>query len=293
MRTTSEIKGGPASRSRRAGQWLRRAFGIFLRIDGTQRAGAFAHFAFFSLFPTIILMVTAASLVLDRERATREVIAFIEDYVPLGADKEGYILSTIEGVAAARGHASVVAVILLCWGAMRFLATMVRATNRAWGPEIHSWWRLHLKSLALLLIIVILVPPGVLATVWLKEVATFGSGHGGVVELLRSFLGALLPLVLLFTWLTLFYRFAPRKRKRLAEVWAAALFSTALLAGAVLLFKFYLANFATLNAVYGALGGVIALLMWIYLSGVIFIFGACLCAARAGADPAPRGVARA
>ena len=100
MRTTSEIKGGPASRSRRAGQWLRRAFGIFLRIDGTQRAGAFAHFAFFSLFPTIILMVTAASLVLDRERATREVIAFIEDYVPLGADREGYILSTIEGVAA-------------------------------------------------------------------------------------------------------------------------------------------------------------------------------------------------
>jgi YihY family inner membrane protein len=293
MVSARDVEGGPASRARRAGQWLRRAFGIFLRIDGTQRAGAFAHFAFFSLFPAIILMVATASLVVDRERATSEVIAFIENYVPLGADKEGYVFRTIEGVTDARGHASAVAVILLCWGAMRFLATMVRATNRAWGPEVHNWWRLPLKSLALLLIIVILVPPGVLATVWLKELATFGSEQGGALELLRSLLAALLPLVLLFTGLTLFYRFAPRTRKRLAEVRAAALCSTALLAAAQLLFKFYLTHFATLNAVYGALGGVIALLMWIYLSGAIFIFGACRCAARADADPAPRGLARA
>jgi len=293
MTTTIDVESTPASGLQRAGQTLRRALGIFLRIDGTQRAGAFAHFAFFSLFPAIILMVAAASVVLDRERATREVIAFLENYVPIGTDHEGYIFRTIEGVTAARGHASVVAVILLFWGAMRFLATMVRATNRAWGPEIHNWWRLPLKSLALLLVIVISVPPGVLATVWIKEVATFGVGQGGAMEMLRSFLGALLPLVLLFTGLTLFYRFAPRGSKRLAEVWAAALCSTALLAGAELLFKFYLAHFATLNAVYGALGGIIALLMWIYLSGMIFIFGACLCAARAGVTPAPRSAGQA
>ncbi|MGZ9124416.1 MAG: YhjD/YihY/BrkB family envelope integrity protein [Candidatus Binatia bacterium] len=36
-----------------------------------------------------------------------------------------------------------------------------------------------------------------------------------------------------------------------------------------------------MNAVYGALGGVMALLLWIYLFGCIFIFGACLCAAQA------------
>jgi Ca2+-transporting ATPase len=42
----------------------------------------------------------------------------------------------------------------------------------------------------------------------------------------------------------------------------------------------YLKNFATLNAVYGAFGGTMALLLWIYLSGCIIIFGACLCAAR-------------
>ena len=49
------------------------------------------------------------------------------------------------------------------------------------------------------------------------------------------------------------------------------------------LFVIYLGHFATLNAVYGAFGGIMALLLWIYLSGCVFIFGACLCAGQAEA----------
>jgi uncharacterized BrkB/YihY/UPF0761 family membrane protein len=45
----------------------------------------------------------------------------------------------------------------------------------------------------------------------------------------------------------------------------------------------YLGHFATLNAVYGAFGGIMALLLWIYLSGCVFIFGVCLCAGQAEA----------
>jgi len=47
------------------------------------------------------------------------------------------------------------------------------------------------------------------------------------------------------------------------------------------LFVIYLKDYATLNAVYGVFGGIMALLLWIYFSGCIFIFGACLCAAQA------------
>jgi YihY family inner membrane protein len=276
----------------RAWQTLRRALEIFLQIDGTQRAGAFAHFAFFSLFPAIMLMVAASSVLLDRQRATREILAFIENYVPIGDDKEGYIFRTIEGVAAARGHAGVLAILLLCWGAMRFLATLIRATNRAWGVGIHNWWRLPLKSLALLVILVLSVPVGVLVTVWMKQGGVDGLLQDGSLAVLRRPITMLVPLALLFTGLTLFYRFAPRRSTRLDEVWFAALCTTALLAGAELLFKFYLEHFATLNAVYGALGGIIALLMWIYLSGMIVIFGACLCAAHSHAGPRPGTAAR-
>ena len=92
--------------------------------------------------------------------------------------------------------------------------------------------------------------------------------------------GFFIPLLVVFSGLALFYRLAPRRPTRFSEVWVAALCATVLLLAAETLFVIYLKNFATLNAVYGAFGGIMALLLWIYLSGSIFIFGACLCAAQ-------------
>ena len=90
-----------------------------------------------------------------------------------------------------------------------------------------------------------------------------------------------IPLLVVFFSLSLFYRLAPRRPTRFAEVWVAALCATVLLRAGESLFVIYLEHFATLNAVYGALGGIMALLMWIYFSGCVFIFGACLCAGQA------------
>ena len=64
-----------------------------------------------------------------------------------------------------------------------------------------------------------------------------------------------IPLLVVFLSLSLFYRLAPRRPTRFAEVWAAALCATVLLRVAESLFVIYIKNFATLNAVYGAFGG--------------------------------------
>ena len=93
--------------------------------------------------------------------------------------------------------------------------------------------------------------------------------------------GFVVPLLVLFLSLTLFYRLAPSRTTRFAEVWVAAACATVLLQTTESLFAVYLKHFATLNAVYGVFGGIMALLLWIYLSGCGFIFGACLCAAQA------------
>ena len=96
-----------------------------------------------------------------------------------------------------------------------------------------------------------------------------------------------IPLLLVFISLGMFYKLAPRRPTRFAEVWVAALLATLLLQAAENLFVIYLKNFSTLNAVYGAFGGIMALLLWIYLSGCIFIFGACLSAVQAESRQAP------
>ena len=274
----------------RLGQETRRVWAIlclavkkFLRIDGAQWAGAFAFNAFFSLFPLMVLLVTIASSFVDRDRAGKVVIACAESYVPISGQMQRQIFGIIAGVIKAREQAGAVAFLILAWATLQCFTTLICATNRAWGTAAPNWWRLPLKSLALLgitagAVLLSLALPLLLrmAKGWLSPVHDFRSGVYG----LGSFL---IPLLVVFLSLSLFYRLAPRRHTRFAEVWAAALCATLLLRASESLFVIYLRDFATLNAVYGTFGGIMALLLWIYLSGCVFIFAACLCASQAEA----------
>jgi len=265
--------------------WL--AVKKFLRIDGTHWAEAFAFNTFFALFPLMILLVTIASFFIDRDRAGKEVIAYMESYVPLSGGMKRHIFDTIAGVITARGRAGAVALLILAWSALQGFTTLICATNRAWGSEVHNWWRLPLKSLALLGTTGGTILLGMAAPVLVKMAKDWLSPVNDFRSWVYSLGGLLIPLLVVFLGLSLFYKLAPRRSTRFTEVWAAALCATILLHAAGSLFVLYLKNFATLNAVYGAFGGIMALLLWIYLSGCIFIYGVCLCAVQAGGNAAP------
>ena len=268
-------------RSRRAWAVTHLAAKIFLRIDGTHWAGSFAFNAFFSLFPLIILFVTLASFFVDRESAGQAIVAYVEGYVPLNGEMRARTVGAIAGVIQARERAGLVALPLLIWAALQCFTTLVRVTNRAWGDEAYNWWRRPLRGMALLGVTAGAVLLGMAAPAlasagksWLFPANDFGAW-------VYALWGFVVPLLVLFLSLTLFYRLAPRRPTRFAEVWVAAACATVLLQMTESLFDVYLKHFATLNAVYGVFGGIMALLLWIYLSGCGFIFGACLCAAQA------------
>jgi Ca2+-transporting ATPase len=235
----------------------------------------------------MVLLVTISSAFIDRDRAATEVIAYVETFVPLSGDMQAYIFDTVASVIKERGQAGAIAFLILVWVTLQCFTTLISATNRAWGTAGYSWWRRPLKSLMLLGItagaVLLSIGAPMLAQIardWLFPMNDFRSW---VYTLLSFFI----PLLVLFLGLSLFYQLAPRRPTRFSEVWVAALCATALLLAAENLFVIYLKHFATLNAVYGAFGGIMALLLWIYLSGGIFIFGACLCAAQAEVRSAP------
>ncbi|MHB2026638.1 MAG: YihY/virulence factor BrkB family protein [Elusimicrobiota bacterium] len=278
------------SESSRLNQGARRFWNIpyfaakrFSRIDGTEWAGSFAFNASFSMFPLIILLITIASSFVNRGRAGKDVIARMEGYVPMSGGTQRHIFGAIAGVIKARGPAGAVAVLVLIWAAHQCFTTLVCATNRAWGVRVDNWWRTPLKSLALLgatagAILLGMAAPTVL--IMAKGRLISGSDFHSRADALGIFF---IPLLVVFLDLSLFYRLAPHRSVLFSQVWAAALCATVLLRAADSLFVIYLKNFATLTAVYGALGGGMAFLLWIYLSGCIFIFGACVCAAQATA----------
>ncbi len=264
----------------------------FSRIDGSQWAGAFAYNAFFSLFPLMILLVMLVSSFVDRSRAGKEVIAYVESYVPISGEMQRHIFETIAGVIKVQGQAGAVAFLILVWVTMQCFTTLISATARAWGDEDCDWWRLPVKSLALLGITAGAVFLGIAAQVLAKMAQKwFPPAHAlsSVAFALGSFY---IPLATVFLGLSLFYRLAPRRPTRFSEVWVSVLCATLLLQTAESLFVIYLRDFATLNVFYGAFGSIMALLLWIYLSGCIFIFGACLCAAQSELHASPAEIIR-
>ncbi len=252
----------------------------FLQIGGTHWAESFAFNAFFSLFPLVILFVTLASFFVDRDTAGLAIVTYMEGYVPLESEMKARILGAITAVIQARERAGPVVFVILIWVALQSFTTLVSATNRAWGDDAHSWWRLPLRGMALLGVTASAVLLGMAAPAlasigksWLFPANDFGSW-------VYALWGFVIPLLVLFLSLTLFYKLAPRRRTRFAEVWVAAACVTVFLQTTESLFVVYLTHFATLDAVYGVFGGIMALLFWIYLSGCGFVFGACLCAAQ-------------
>jgi YihY family inner membrane protein len=270
-------------------QWIKRVWTIlriavkkFFRIDGVQWAGSFSFNMFLSLFPLIVLFVTIASTFIDSDRAGKEIITYIESYVPISGEMHNYIFNTISGVINAREQAGLVAFVILVWAALQCFITLIVATNRAWGTAVYkNWWHLPIRSLMLLGITASMVLLGMVLPILMRIVKNWFFATNDFTSWLYGIGSFLIPLLLAFFGLSLFYRISPFRSTRFSEVWVAALFSTLLLQASESLFEIYLRNFATLNAVYGTFGGIMALLLWIYLCGCIFIFGACLSASQA------------
>ena len=259
---------------------IRLASKRFSTIDGAQRAAAFAYYAFLSLFPLLMLLVMVGSFFVERDRAVKEVIAYVESYVPLDDAMKGHIFETIAGIVKARGEAGLLAALVLVWSSLKFFTALIRAVNRAWAGELHNWWRLPLKSLALLGILASAVLLGIGVPVVARLAWNWVAPDAGWAARFYELAGFILPLLVLFYGVGLFYKLAPRRPTPFAEVWLAAWLVTVLLRMLEALFVVYLQHFARLSAVYGAFGSIVALQMWIYLSGSLLIFGACLCAGR-------------
>jgi YihY family inner membrane protein len=252
----------------------------YSRIDGVEWAGAFAFNAFFSLFPLVILLVSIVSSFVERETAVNTIIGYIKNYVPITGEMKRYVFDTIDGVIRERNQAGVIASLFLIWVTIQCFTTLIIAAVNAWGVKAYSWWRIVAKSLlflgisALAIIIGIAFPMLIkLINEWLFPSYEFRSW---VIDVGKY----LFPMVIIFFALSQFYRLAPNRETKFSEIWIAALLVTILVRGAISLFGVYLSNFSSLNAVYGAFGGIMALLLWIYLSGCFFIFGACLSAAQ-------------
>jgi YihY family inner membrane protein len=253
----------------------------FFNIDGEQRAAAFAYYAFFALFPLILLFVILGSQIWDHATVVNYIIDNVGQYLPFNATDRHTVDAAIRTIVDARGSVSTLAMLGLVWSASRFFHSMVRGVNGAWDTIEYPWWQLPLHSLMLLALVASALFIGMLVPLVLENLRhtpllPMGMFSGPLEVVVRC-----APSLVLFYGLSVFFKISPRRRTQFSEVAFAALLTTILLQVCRHLFEHYVYDLSNFNTVYGAFAVVIVLLMWIYLSGVIIMYGGCLCAAQA------------
>lgn len=261
---------------------------IYSEIDGEQRAASFAYYVFFSLFPLVALLLTVGSAFLD----PAELVKSIESFLPLSVDQQRFLWKAVKNLEEARGGVSVISLVILLWSSMRFFQALVRGVNRAWHTIEIPWWQIPLKNLAMIAIIGSALFAGLLIPALLQgaRLALIGAADffhvhfpeydlhliSGLLDLSRYLIGA----AVLFYSFSLLYMVAPRRIVPFRKVWLAALIVTFALQVCQIAFVNYLPRFVNYG-IYGAVGSLMLLLLWVYVSGMIIIFGGCLCSARA------------
>lgn len=255
----------------------------YSEIDGELRAASFAYYAFFAMFPLLLLFISVGAMFVDRTAVQQEIVAFVNAYAPVAAD---LVNSTIGSVLNTRGSAGAIALLVLAWSALRFFQALVHGVNHAWHTHEIPWWKMPVKNLAMVGIVASALLLGIIIPVIVKYIEWYYWRLGlsyGASEMVLAFkmLEWVVPPAVLFYGFSMFYKFAPYPRKTFLETWLASVTVTLALLLVRDLFVLYVKNFAHFNKLYGTLGGVVGLLMWIYLSGSIIIFGGCLSAAQA------------
>ena len=156
-----------------------------------------------------------------------------------------------------------------------FFQALVIGVNRAWGFKDYNWWKLPLKNLFMIGILISALVLGLVAPLIFNGLKTI---YYLDFKLIIGVLPTILPPAILFYGLLMFYKFAPRRPARFSQVWIAALVATLFLELGQNVFAWYLGAFTNFNALYGVFGTIMGLLLWIYFSGVILLLGGCIAA---------------
>ena len=277
----------------RAPQSLRRAVTSFNDQRGAEAAAALAYYAFLSLFPMLVFLVAAASLLLRQEDVYNQLRIVLRDIFPLPNQLLARNLDEILGLSAPVG---VIALLTLLWSGIGFFSALSFNLTRAWpDARLRTILGHRVMGLKIALAILVLFILSVLLSVGTSLLPRLPLLLPTVDELIQSrqwpVLSRFLPWFVSFLLFLALYRWVPNTRVR----WRAALAGAAIasLAWQVVTegFSWYLASgLARFEVIYGSLGGVVALLFWIYLSNMIAIFCAHLTAAI-DQTSAPKGAA--
>lgn len=245
-------------------------------------AAGVAFFAMLAMFPAVAALIALAGFLVD-PAAVENTLEMMSDFLPdeafsIVADQ----IERLTGTASETlGLTSALSFAVATWSARLGVGALIQGMTAIYGATQRGGFR---GTVLALFLTVLLIGVGVIAVtamlftpVVLAIIDRFLPGNSNL-PLVAEVLRWAVALVALIVGLGLFYRYGPNRPKAMRSPFLSpGLFLALILWSAASVgFSIYLANFGNYNEIYGSIGAVIALLMWLYVSAYAVLIGAAL-----------------
>ena len=279
MSTGNGAPAGPTDLKKRS--WkdtLKRTFREFKEDNLTDWAAALTYYAVLAIFPALIVLVSILGLV--GESATQPLIDNLGTVAP-GPAKDIFTnaIKNLQGDQGAAGVLFVVGLLGALWSASGYVGAFMRASNAIYDMEEgRPIWKTLPVRVGLTIVLLVLLAVSTIAVVL---TGTLAEKVGDVIGLGSTAVTvwniAKWPVLLLVVsfMFALLYWAAPNV-KQPGFRWVSpggivAVIGWLIASGA---FAFYVASFGSYNKTYGALGGVVVFLVWLWISNIVILLGA-------------------
>ncbi|MFD1213993.1 YihY/virulence factor BrkB family protein [Arthrobacter sp. GCM10027362] len=258
---------------------FRKAVREFSADQCTDLAAALTYYTVLSLFPALLAMVSLLGIVGQSEQTTAAMLDLLQRLAPGEAAR--VLQQPIQQLTAshAAGLALAVGLVGALWSASGYVGAFGRAMNRIYEvDEGRPFWKLRPVMLLITVILVVLAALMLVMLVVSGPIASTIGGFFGMDEVAVTVWNIAKWPVLVFAAvlaIALLYYATPNvKQPKFRWVSMGAFIALLVLGATTAGFAFYVANFSNYNRTYGAIGGVIVLLLWLYLANLSLLFGA-------------------
>ena len=245
--------------------------------SGTLGAGL-AYYTVLSLAPLLGIAVAIAGVAFSRETIQNDLIGQVTAL--MGQDGAEAFRAMLKSARSPKAGvvASVTSIILLLFGASGVFAQLRKALNRMWDIDeapASSFWRAavteQILSFAMVVAVGFLLLVSLLATTVIAALGRLATNNvpSAWIQILNTLI-SVIGITLLFA---LIYRFVPQQRLPWTCLWPGSLVTAILFTIGKDLIGLYLSK-AGVGSAYGAAGSLVVLLVWIYYSSQLFLFGA-------------------
>ncbi|MBJ6764843.1 YihY/virulence factor BrkB family protein [Myxococcaceae bacterium JPH2] len=233
-------------------------------------AAALTFYGVLAIFPFLLFIVALAGLVIQPAQVQAIIGALGREVPPAFSQLLYAQLAQLTSMPSSR--LLTFSALASVWSAAAGVVSLIEALNTAYGvTEGRPRWKVYGIALGMMLAAAILAVLAGLITVAAPALAArFGPPWTTLVGWLRLPIAALLMMML---WATL-YSVLPDARQRFKLITPGSVVGVLVWLAASLGFSFYVSHFSTFGITYGALGGIIVLLLWMWISSLALVLGA-------------------